>query len=65
MKTIKVEHQIEVICKESKENGMISAYIPEIDTYFSAMSDDAVIKKAKAMFSMWVNFMKKENENKK
>ena len=56
---MKVNVEFEINSKSSDE--WIHCHIPEIDTYFSAKSEDDVIRKGKAAIKSFVQYWNEQN----
>jgi len=60
-RTVSVDFTVMTDNPESDE--MFSCYMPEIDVYFSARTEEDINKKASAFVKMWVDFFHEKNQS--
>jgi len=46
----------------SNKDGLISCYLPEINSYFSAKNELDMKRKAHAFFKIWIKFFNEQNK---
>lgn len=59
-KTISIDFEIKI---HRESNGMISCFIPTTNGYFSAMSEEDIPRRAKAMIMSWIHYWDRYNNN--